>query len=144
MITAAGLEDLDRLLELALLLWPDNPPVVLREEIAQTLEGGDAAYFLWLEDGNALGFAQVRIRREYVEGTSTSPVGCLEGISVRNTHHGRGIASELLTKCESWARERGLREFASDCALNNTDSLRFHLKNGFLEAGRLICFRKPL
>lgn len=144
MIKTAGPEDLDKLLELGLLLWPENPPGSLREEITRILEDSDAAYFLWLEGGNALGFAQVQARRDYVQGTGTSPVGYLEGIFVREIHRGRGIASGLLTACESWARERGYREFASDCELNNADSLRFHLKNGFQEAGRLISFTKAL
>lgn len=35
-------------------------------------------------------------------------------------------------------------EFASDCELDNTDSLSFHLNTGFTEAGRIICFCKML
>jgi aminoglycoside 6'-N-acetyltransferase I len=38
----------------------------------------------------------------------------------------------------------GCKEFASDCKLENTESLRFHLKIGFEEAGRIICFKKDL
>ena len=42
------------------------------------------------------------------------------------------------------AGEMGCTEFASDCELDNTDSLRFHLHTGFEEANRIICFRKTL
>ena len=42
------------------------------------------------------------------------------------------------------AGEMGCTEFASDCELDNTDSLRFHLHAGFEEAGRIICLRKSL
>lgn len=35
-------------------------------------------------------------------------------------------------------------EFASDCELDNEDSLKFHLKMGFVEANRIICFTKRL
>lgn len=35
-------------------------------------------------------------------------------------------------------------EFASDCELGNEESLAFHLKLGFKEANRIICFAKSL
>ncbi len=35
-----------------------------------------------------------------------------------------------------------LAEMASDCELQNTDSLKFHLAMGFEEANRIICFKK--
>ena len=56
----------------------------------------------------------------------------------------RGIAKALLTACEQWAREKGCREFASDCELSNDQSLSFHLRSGFREANRIICFVKAL
>ena len=42
------------------------------------------------------------------------------------------------------AIEKGCREFASDCELDNEVSLKFHLKVGFAEANRIICFTKQL
>lgn len=56
----------------------------------------------------------------------------------------RGQAKRLLDACEHWAAGQGCREFASDCALSNDDSLRFHLQMGFAEANRIICFTKNL
>ena len=50
----------------------------------------------------------------------------------------------MLLACEKWAKEQGCTEFASDCELENEDSLRFHLKMGFKEANRIICFAKNL
>ena len=41
-------------------------------------------------------------------------------------------------------KEKDCTEFASDCELTNTESLRFHLKVGFLEANRIICFTKKI
>ena len=38
----------------------------------------------------------------------------------------------------------GCSEFASDCELSNEASLAFHLKMGFAEANRVICFAKTL
>ena len=39
---------------------------------------------------------------------------------------------------------RSCREFASDCELSNLESLAFHLRLGFVEANRIICFTKKL
>ena len=46
--------------------------------------------------------------------------------------------------CEDWAKENGCQEFASDCELENVDSLAMHLKLGFSEENRIICFTKKL
>ncbi|MGL4798787.1 MAG: aminoglycoside 6'-N-acetyltransferase, partial [Cellulosilyticaceae bacterium] len=88
--------------------------------------------------------AQCQLRYDYVEGTESSPVGYLEGIYVDEKHRMQGMARQLLKYCEKWAREQGCAEFASDCELDNTESLRFHLKVGFIEANRMICFNKRL
>lgn len=50
----------------------------------------------------------------------------------------------LVIACETWAKERGCRKFASDCELSNTQSPAFHLRAGFQEANRIICFTKKL
>ena len=92
----------------------------------------------------AIAFAQCQLRRDYVEGTETSPVGYLEGIYVREDFRRRGVARELLAACEQWARKQGCREFASDCELTNRESERFHRALGFGEAGRISCFVKKL
>jgi len=55
-----------------------------------------------------------------------------------------GYAAELLNECEKWAKEKGCTEFASDCELTNTDSLKFHMALGFEEANWIICLRKDL
>ena len=75
---------------------------------------------------------------------SSSPVGYLEGIFVLDEYKKRGYAKELLGECQNWAKDQGCLEFASDCELNNEDSLKFHLKMGFAEANRIICFTKRL
>lgn len=41
-------------------------------------------------------------------------------------------------------RKQGCTEFASDCELDNEASLAFHLKMGFAEANRIICFTKRI
>ena len=50
----------------------------------------------------------------------------------------------MLFTCEMWAKNMGCTEFASDCELDNTNSLKFHMAMGFCEANRIICFKKNL
>lgn len=144
MTEKAGKKDLPVLAELACRLWPEHTPEELAAEFAETIQNPDAGFFLTRKDGSAVGFAQCQLRRDYVEGTDSSPVGYLEGIYVAEESRRQGIAGELLAACESWARAKGCREFASDCELDNAQSLRFHLNMGFEEANRIICFTKKI
>ena len=144
LIRKAEEKDLDSLTGLGLLLWPDHEYGELGAEFAALMEKPDAAFFLVLTGDEAVGFAQCQLRHDYVEGTQSCPVGYLEGIFVKEGHRGRGLAGKLLAACETWAREQGCREFASDCELDNTGSLAFHMNMGFKEAGRIICFAKKL
>ena len=144
MIRKAEWKDAQSLGKLAALLWPHHTPEEMATEMAAILEHEDAAVFLQWEDGMPVGFAQCSLRRDYVEGTESSPVGYLEGIYVAEGYRGQGYARQLMAACENWAKEKGCTEFASDCELENTKSLHFHLSVGFEEANRIICFTKKL
>ncbi|MCI5801416.1 MAG: GNAT family N-acetyltransferase, partial [Oscillospiraceae bacterium] len=72
------------------------------------------------------------------------PVGYLEGIYLKEPFRGRGLGRALAGRREDWARRRGCSGFASGCETENTGSLRSRLASGFREAGRIICFVKPL
>ena len=144
MIRKADINDLTILAELACQLWPHHTVEEMYTEFAEILAKTDAAYFLAYADEIAVGFAQCQLRRDYVEGTDSSPVGYLEGIYVADGYRQQGFARELLTACESWAKAKGCTEFASDCELDNVQSLQFHLNVGFEEANRIICFTKKL
>lgn len=144
MIRKADIRDADTLPELMRRLWPEHTTAELGGELTALLRREDAAVFLAYDGGEAVGFAQCGLRHDYVEGTRTSPVGYLEGIYVAEACRQKGIARALLAACEDWARSAGCTEFASDCELENGASLRFHLRTGFREAGRIICFTKKL
>ena len=143
MMMKAERKDAPRIAALIGLIWHDDT-----QELIRVIEGyiasENAAVFVQKADGVIVGTAVCSLRHDYVEGCGTSPVGYLEGISVAEAYRRQGVAKRLLGECEQWAREKGCREFASDCELNNTDSLRFHLGLGFCEANRIICFTKKL
>ena len=144
MIRNALLSDAATVAALAQQLWPHHEAAQLQEEFEPLLEDANAAVFLAFSDDMPVGFAQCQLRHDYVEGTASSPVGYLEGIFVVPAYQKQGIARALLASCEKWAKEQGCVEFASDCELSNTNSLRFHLSMGFEEANRIICFTKNL
>ncbi len=144
MIRKAATHDAASLAGLAACLWQGHNMEQLQAEFEDLVGSDEAACFLAEENGTPVGFAQCQKRHDYVEGTSTSPVGYLEGIFVREAFRNHGIARQLLESCERWAKAQGCREFASDCELGNNASLRFHLCIGFEEANRIICFSKVL
>lgn len=136
--------DLTILTNLAQQLWPHHTVEELKDEFSDIIEKDDAAFFLAYEEKVAVGFAQCQLRYDYVEGTSSTPVGYLEGIYIKEEYRKMGFAKKLLADCEAWAKEKGCKEFASDCELENGDSLQFHLGVGFMEANRIICFTKKI
>ena len=144
MIRKAESKDLRILAELACQLWSEHTVEEMCSELADMIAKPDAALFLAYADETAVGFAQCQLRYDYVEGTDSSPVGYLEGIYVADGYRQQGVARELLTVCETWAKSNGCTEFASDCELDNVQSLQFHLNVGFEEANRIICFTKKL
>ena len=144
MIRKATVNDASCVAELAMRMWEDNTLEGLSEELAEIIASPESAVFLLYEGGTAIGFVQCQLRHDYVEGTDSSPVGYMEGIFVDEVYRNKGYAQDLLKQCEAWAREMGCTEFASDCELTNTGSLAFHLKMGFEEANRVICFTKKL
>ncbi len=144
MIKRAGNNELEALAKLAVMLWQNHSINELINEFSEMMANGKAQFFLKYDNDMPVGFAQCQLRYDYVEGTSTSPVGYLEGIFVMKGYRNKGYAKELLAACEAWAKENGCHEFASDCEIDNIDSFHFHKAMNFTEANRIICFTKTL
>lgn len=90
-------------------LWPDADDPL--EELAQSLADPEGAVFLaCAADGEAVGFAEVRLRHDHVNGTGSSPVGFLEGWYVTPQWQGRAVGRACWRKCR---RGRGTRAAAS-------------------------------
>ena len=142
-IIRAEKKDAAALGELAAKMW-DHPKEELALEFENLLSSREAACFLCQDGEKNVGFAQCQLRHDYVEGTESSPVGYLEGVYMEPEYRLQGCARALLHACENWSKEMGCREFASDCELINQESLQFHLRAGFAEANRIICFVKGL
>ena len=143
-INIADKNDIAILTELPLLIWEDNDCDELYNEIEELIEADDAIYFIGYIDKKIIGFSQCQLRYDYVEGTSTSPVGYLEAIYIKEEYRKKNYGRKLVRKCEEWSKSKNCKEFASDCELDNINSLHFHLNIGFKEENRIICFSKKI
>ncbi|MBQ8293446.1 MAG: GNAT family N-acetyltransferase [Bacilli bacterium] len=137
-------EDSNVLARLAVQMWNSHTVDELEREFIEELNSETTVFFIKFVNSLPVGFAQCSLRNDYVEGTESSPVGYLEGIFVIEEYRKNGFAKELLCACEMWAKDMGCIEFASDCELDNMTSLIFHIKMGFDETNRIICFKKKL
>lgn len=131
------------LAELAKKLWNEHSVSELKSEFENLLTKS-TTFFIAYENNEPIGFAQISLRFDYVEGTTSSPVAYLEGIYVKNAYRANGIAKSLIKECEKWARSNNCKQFASDCEILNEASYNFHLHCGFEEVNRIICFKKEL
>lgn len=144
MIKRAEEKDIAAIANLAAMMWSNHSVEELNNEFSDLFMKEEAQFFLKYENDIPVGFAQCQLRHDYVEGTETSPVGYLEGIFVKEGYRHKGYAGALLAECENWAKSKGCKEFASDCELDNDDSLQFHRAMKFTEANRIICFTKKI
>jgi aminoglycoside 6'-N-acetyltransferase I len=130
---------------LALLLWPYETEQDMRDLFLKRIPSKKDQTILCRNDrGEAIGFIDLSIREEYVEGSSSSPVGYVEGIYVKPEYRLHGIARELLRLGGEWSRARGCTEYGSDTEIENVESQAFHLRAGFEAAHTIVHFIKKL
>ena len=92
MIKKAETNDLEILAKLAVMMWQNHSVSELINEFSEIMANGKSQFFLKYENDIPIGFAQCQLRYDYVEGTSTSPVGYLEGIFVQEGYRNKGYA----------------------------------------------------
>ena len=125
-------------------LWPEESAPELREGMRAWLARNDAAVFVACRaDGTLAGFVEVG-SRSYGEGCATSPVAYIEGWYVDPDVRLQGVGRALFDAAETWAREQGYQEIASDARLDNVDSHRAHHHLGYQETDRVVVFRKTI
>jgi aminoglycoside 6'-N-acetyltransferase I len=127
-------------------LWPRTDLSQHHSDIEAWLTdpGGNIALIARSETGQPVGFAEASLRRDYVNGTKSSPVAFLEAIYVEPVLRRTGVARLLVQAIERWAGLQGCSEFASDALIANTASHQMHEALGFVETQRVVFFRKLL
>ena len=137
--------DLNEWFRLRKLLWDENDDGDHRSEMMDILEHPDSQLVLVADsgDGALIGFLEASIR-PFVEDCQTDHVGYLEGWYVDSDHRQKGIGGELVRNAESWARQKGCTEMASDAEVGNERSLTAHTRLGYAVTSRLVHLRKEL
>lgn len=126
------------------LLWDGSSEDEHRAEMMDIYEHTDTQLVLVAVANNRLiGFLEASIR-PFVEDCHSDHVGYLEGWYVEPEYRQHGIGRELVREAESWARQRGATEMASDAEIGNEMSLQAHTKLGYEETSRLVHLRKDL
>jgi aminoglycoside 6'-N-acetyltransferase I len=144
-IRSIAIEDFIDWLTMASALWPEESEADLSKLFNELLSLEHYKAFIVRSDsGEAAAFIYLSLRSDYVEGSSTSPVGYIEGIYVKPAFRDQGVARKLAEIGEEWAREIGCSEMASDAYWDNTESREFHKHIGFAETERLVHFIKPI
>ncbi|WP_405045763.1 aminoglycoside 6'-N-acetyltransferase [Pseudomonas aeruginosa] len=133
-------------LQLRLAFWPHDSAEEHLAEMATIVAEPDrfAQFVAYNEANKPVGLVEAALRSDYVNGTNSTPVAFLEGVFVLPEERRRGIAHALVGAVESWARDRGCTEFASDASTENLESHKFHHSLGFEETERVVYFKKVL
>lgn len=143
-IRRATAADTEEWLRLRLALWPQHSPQELLPEMEKLLAERWSPVFVAIRPGGGLGgFVEGGLRR-YADGCESSPVGYIEGWFVDEDLRRQGVGRALIAALETWARQQGCLEMASDTWLENENSRAAHLALGYQESERLIHFCKPL
>jgi aminoglycoside 6'-N-acetyltransferase I len=146
-VTVRPLEeaDLNDWFRLRRSLWDETNEDDHKTEMVDILEHPDTQLVLFAESdgGRLVGFLEASIR-PFVEDCETDHVGYLEGWFVEPAYRNLGVGRELVRQAETWAREHGCTEMASDAELGNEGSLAAHLNLGYQETSRLVHLRKEL
>ena len=137
--------DLDGWFRLRHMLWDGTSESDHKSEMIDILDHHESQLVLIAEAGSGrlVGFLEASIR-PFVEDCETDHVGYLEGWYVEPAFRKLGIGRKLVREAETWAREKGCTEMASDAEIGNDSSLAAHQSLGYSETSRLVHLRKDL
>ncbi|HQQ98102.1 MAG TPA: GNAT family N-acetyltransferase [Cyclobacteriaceae bacterium] len=136
-------ENLTPLMKLVEALWPECSSEKERSHYEGMIDSEEAQCFLVRDEDRYVAFLHVGVRHDYVEGSASSPVAYIEGVYVLPECRQQGIGKLLFRSAEAWAKQRGLRQIASDTEAGNSVSVQFHRSAGFQES-HIVCFIKDL
>ncbi len=130
--------------QLSIELWPDCDLSEMSTYFEEMRHADVSTCFLLQEASNYIGFIELNVRNDYVEGADDVPVAYIEGLYVQKEFRHKRLGLLLIQKAEEWARSKGFKQLCSDTELENETSISFHHAAGFTEVSRIICFAKSL
>ncbi len=148
-VRRAAPEDAEEIAKLSYTLWPNAPYSLHLRDTKATLAGEPPStmplvIFVAEREGAVVGFVEVGLR-SHADGCHPSrPVGFVEGWFVDEKHRRHGVGKALIAAAETWAREQGCTEMASDTWITAEVSQRAHEALGFEVVDRCVNYRKSL
>lgn len=130
--------------QLSVELWPECEASVQSEYYMEMIGSASATCYLVKHDGRYIGFIELSLRTDHVEGSDLTCTPYIEGVYVKREHRHKGTGLRLIQAAEEWALSHGYRQIASDVEIYNEASINFHTAAGFKEANRLVCFIKDI
>jgi aminoglycoside 6'-N-acetyltransferase I len=143
-IRKANKSDLNEYKRMRKLLWPECSIDQHELEIDLILSSSGTVLVAEISKSNLIGFAEISIRSDHVEGTTESPVPYLEGWYVDSEFRGKGVGKALIKSAEEFAAGMGFKELASDAEMSNKSSITIHKNLGFKEVERTVHFVKTI
>jgi len=137
-------KDFSEWVKLGCEFWNKHSEENIRKDFKRMLTSKREVSFLCRNDNKLVGFINIAIRVDYVEGSKTSPVGYLEGIYVRKAYRNQGIARKLMVEAEKWFKIKKVSEIGSDVEIKNIASQKFHKSLGFKRGETLIHYLKKI
>src|SRR5437016_5535036 len=111
-IRQAQREDQASWLHLRRSLWPHCSDHKHHLEMGQLWKSGGVEFVAENDQGELIGFAEVSLRHDHVDGASICPVPYLEAWFVEAPFRKQGVGRALLRAVEQWALSRGFTELA--------------------------------
>lgn len=130
--------------ELSVALWPDADLTDQLSYYSRMVGAEHATCYLIRDESAPLGFIELSLRSDHVEGSRSSPTAYIEGLYVRPENRNQDIGRALINLGEQWAMAHGLNQLASDSEIFNAQGIAFHIAVGFEEAVRTVHFIKEI
>jgi aminoglycoside 6'-N-acetyltransferase I len=144
-ISGVKAQDKEQWLRMRIGLWPDVSKEIHEQEISAMLADKHFAIFVAQEtDERLLGFIEVSLREDILEGCIRKQIGYIEGLYVEPKARGLGIGRLLVEAGEKWAFENGIKDMATDTEIDNNENQKAYIALGYREADRLVLYRKKL
>ena len=138
-------------------LWPTLPtnrfapssstaaatPATIRR-FASFTHPDSTAIFGCFANGEAVAYAQVSLRQEYVEGASSYPIAYLDALYIRQNLRTLGVGQRLVDLVTTYVNSLGIEELAADCLSSDLQQFELFLQSGFEEISQMTHFVKSI
>ena len=112
---------------------PEESWSVRRRQYEQWLQHGDAQALTAEQDGQAVGYAVVRIVPSGPTLQTEDRIGELVSLSVLPSSRDLGVGSRLMEEVHRWLADMGVTTLTTSVLTNNTNAFRFYKRLGMVE-----------